>query len=84
MKFQAAIDIMPKKELLDPQGKAVQHGLHHLHLDMLHDVRVGKHITLIVDAEDEQAARDLVDKACRELLANQIMEDARFELEALG
>ena len=84
MKFQAAIDIMPKKELLDPQGMAVQHGLHHLHLDMLHDVRVGKHITLIVDAEDEQAARELVDKACRELLANQIMEDARFELEALG
>lgn len=84
MKFQAAIDIMPKKELLDPQGKAVQHGLHHLHLDMLHDVRVGKHITLIVDADSEQAARDLVDKACRELLANQIMEDARFELEALG
>lgn len=84
MKFQAAIDIMPKKELLDPQGKAVQHGLHHLHLDMLHDVRVGKHITLIVDADDEDAARDLVEKACHDLLANRIMEDVHFELEPLG
>ena len=80
MTFEAAITIMPKEELLDPQGKAVQHGLHHLHLDMLHDVRVGKHITLRVDADNEADAYERVDQACKNLLANQIMEDYHFRL----
>ena len=80
MKFTAAITIMTRAEILDPQGKAVQLGLHNLNLDTIHDVRIGKHITLSVEAADETAAREQVDAACRQLLANLIMEDYTFTL----
>ena len=80
MKFTAEIDVMPKKELLDPQGKAVMLGLEHLGLNTVQDVRIGKHITLQLEAENEEAAKVKVEDACKKLLANLIMESYRFEL----
>ena len=80
MKFTAEIDVMPKKELLDPQGKAVMLGLEHLGLKTVQDVRVGKHITLQLEAENEAEAKGKVEDACKKLLANLIMESYRFEL----
>ena len=80
MKFTAEIDIMPHTELLDPQGKAVMLGLEHLGLEQVQDVRIGKHIRLQLEAENEEAAREKVEKACRKLLANLIMESYSFEL----
>ena len=80
MKFVAEIDIMPRPELLDPQGKAVLLGLEHLGLDQVNDVRVGKHITLQLEAETEEIAREKVAKACNKLLANLIMESFTYEL----
>ncbi|MBK0401349.1 phosphoribosylformylglycinamidine synthase subunit PurS [Adhaeribacter sp. BT258] len=80
MKFTAEIDVMPKKELLDPQGKAVMLGLEHLGLNTVQDVRVGKHITLQLEAENEAEAKGKVEDACKKLLANLIMESYRFEL----
>ena len=74
MKFLAEIDIMPLKELLDPQGKAVSRGLHNLGFAGVDDVRIGKHIRIAVDAADEAAARTIIDDACKKLLANQVME----------
>ncbi|CAN5886191.1 phosphoribosylformylglycinamidine synthase subunit PurS [soil metagenome] len=81
MKFIAEIDIMPHTELLDPQGKAVMLGLEHLGLEQVQDVRIGKHIRLQLEAENEAAAREKVEKACRKLLANLIMESYSFELQ---
>jgi phosphoribosylformylglycinamidine synthase len=81
MKFVAEIDIMPRPELLDPQGKAVLLGLEHLGLDQVDDVRIGKHITLQLEAETEEIAREKVDKACNKLLANLIMESFTYELK---
>ncbi|GAB3822773.1 phosphoribosylformylglycinamidine synthase subunit PurS [Pontibacter rugosus] len=81
MKFVAEIDVMPRPELLDPQGKAVLLGLEHLGLDQVSDVRIGKHITLNLEAETEDIAREKVDKACSKLLANLIMESYTFELK---
>jgi phosphoribosylformylglycinamidine synthase PurS subunit len=83
MKFVAEIDIMPHKELLDPQGKAVSHNLKSLDIHNVADVRIGKHITLTLDAETEEEARETVDNACRKLLANLIMENFVFELNAI-
>jgi phosphoribosylformylglycinamidine synthase len=83
MKFVAEIDIMPHKELLDPQGKAVSHNLKSLNIHEVEDVRIGKHITLTLEAETEEAAREIVDTACRKLLANLIMESFAFELTAI-
>ena len=80
MKFKAEIDVMPKKELLDPQGKAVSSSMKNLGLPEIDHVRIGKHISLEVDAENEDAAKEKVEKACKELLANQIMESYEFEL----
>lgn len=82
MKFIAEIDIMPHTELLDPQGKAVMLGLEHLGLEQVQDVRIGKHIRLQLEAENETAAHEKVEKACRKLLANLIMESYSFELQA--
>ena len=82
MKFTAEIDVMPKKELLDPQGKAVMLGLEHLGLNSVQDVRVGKHITVQLEAENEAEAKVKVEDACKKLLANLIMESYRFELHA--
>ena len=80
-KFQAEIDVMPKKEILDPQGKAVTGSMKNLGLSEIQNVRIGKHISLQIEAEDEQAAHAKVDQACKSLLANLIMESYSFKLE---
>jgi len=74
MTFTAHINVMPLKELLDPQGKAVMSGLKNLGLGQVHDVRIGKHITLQIDAASREEAQQLAENACRQLLANQVME----------
>ena len=83
MHFTAEIDVMPHPELLDPQGKAVRLGLEHLGLTAVADVRVGKHIRLTLDATTEAEARKQVETACRQLLANPIMEGYTFVVNAL-
>ncbi|MCC6252551.1 MAG: phosphoribosylformylglycinamidine synthase subunit PurS [Bacteroidia bacterium] len=80
MKFKAEIDIMPLKALLDPQGKAVTQSMKNLHLSEITNVRIGKHISLDIEAPDKKTAESKVDEACRKLLANQIMESYEFEL----
>lgn len=80
MKFIAEVNIMPLKEILDPQGKAVTGSMKNLGLPEIQNVRVGKHITLEIEAENESMAREKVDEACKKLLANLIMESYEFEL----
>ncbi len=70
---------MPLKELLDPQGKAVLHGLNNLGMKEMGDVRIGKHIQLKIEADDANAAKTLAETACKKLLANPVME--YFECE---
>jgi phosphoribosylformylglycinamidine synthase subunit PurS len=79
-KFKADIDVMPLKALLDPQGKAVTGSMKNLHLNEIDNVRIGKHITLEITAESENAAKAKVEEACRKLLCNQIMESFEFRL----
>lgn len=82
MIFTAEINIMPHKELLDPQGKAVENGLQKMKLGAIENVRIGKHIQLQVEANSEAEATQLVDEACKKLLCNRIMEHYAFELKA--
>lgn len=84
MKFRALINIMPRPELLDPQGKATTLGLNNLGLDNIEDLRIGKRIHLDLEASTKQEAEQKVDDACKKLLANLIMEDYEFELEELN
>ena len=80
MKFRAEIDVMPLKALLDPQGKAVTGSMKNLGLPEIENVRIGKHITLEIEADSKDAATTKVDESCKKLLANQIMEFYEFEL----
>lgn len=81
MKFIAEIDIMPHRELLDPQGKAVVNNIKHLDLSGISDVRIGRHVSMTLEAVSETEAREKVDAACRKLLANMIMETFTFSLK---
>jgi phosphoribosylformylglycinamidine synthase len=81
MMFIAHIRILPLKELLDPQGKAVLLGLQHLHIAGVKEVRVGKYVTLELEADSEAIAKKLVQEACDKLLCNRIMEFYDFSLE---
>lgn len=80
MKYRAEIDVMPLKALLDPQGKAVTGSMKNLGLPEIENVRIGKHITLEIEAASKEVASGKVDEACKKLLANQIMEFYEFEI----
>jgi len=80
MKFRAEIDVMPLKNLLDPQGKAVTASMKNLGLPQITNVRIGKHITMEVEAETQEIANSMVEKACTDLLHNPIMEYFEFHL----
>lgn len=74
MTYTVQIKIMPLKELLDPQGKAVMGGLENLGLSGVEDVRVGKNITLQVNADSPEKAKAIAEEASKKLLSNPVME----------
>lgn len=74
---------MPKAELLDPQGKVVVKNLPNIGIEGVDDVRIGKHITISLEAKDAEEAQDKVENACKKLLANVIMESYDFVVEEL-
>lgn len=74
MTYTVQIKVMPLKELLDPQGKAVMGGLQNLGLTGVEDVRVGKNITLQLNASSAEHAKQLAEEASKKLLANPVME----------
>jgi len=78
--YRAEIDVMPHKELLDPQGKAVAAGLQKLHFEDVEDVRIGRHITIKLKAKNKEEAAKQVEEACKKLLANAIMEGYHYEI----
>lgn len=74
MTYTVQIKVMPLKELLDPQGKAVMGGLANLGLAGVEDVRIGKNITLQVNAESADKAKAIAEEASKKLLSNPVME----------
>jgi phosphoribosylformylglycinamidine synthase len=82
MTYTVQVKVMPLKELLDPQGKAVLNSLGNLGLRGVEDVRIGKNITLRIDAATPEAAKKMAEEASRKLLANPVME--YFEIEVAG
>lgn len=83
MKFTAQINVMPRAEISDPQGQTVERTLPSIGFDGISRVRVGKRITLVVEAADEAAARTLVEDASEKILANPVIEDYELELSPL-
>ena len=74
--------VTPKKNVLDPQGAAVGHALESLGFQGLKSTRVGKLIELDVAADDTPAFRAQLDKVCRDLLSNPVIEDYRYEIKS--
>jgi len=83
MKFEASIDVMPLKELLDPQGKTVAKSMQGMELSGIEDVRIGKRILVTLDAASSEEAEAIIDKACKTLLSNPVMESYSFSLNEL-
>ena len=81
MIFTVQVKVMPLKDLLDPQGKAVMGGLQNLGIKDVADVRIGKHIDLQIEANTKEEALQSAEEATKKLLANPVME--YFELTAL-
>jgi phosphoribosylformylglycinamidine synthase PurS subunit len=72
--------VTPKKNVLDPQGVAVGHALESLGLKALKGTRVGKVVELEVEGTDSPAFRAQLDKLCRDLLSNPVIEDYQYEI----
>lgn len=81
MTYAVHINIMPLKELLDPQGKAVLGGINSLGLAAVRDVRIGKHITLEIEASSAENAKSIAEEAAKKLLANAVMESYEISVE---
>ena len=81
MNFSIQIKVMPLKELLDPQGKAVMGGLQNLGIKAIQDVRIGKNIQLQIEATTPEEAKKIAQDASIKLLANPVME--YFEITLL-
>jgi phosphoribosylformylglycinamidine synthase len=81
MLFNAKINIMPLKELLDPQGKAINQVLNNnLGLTKIANIRIGKYITMQVEANTTEDAENMVKESCEKLLCNKVMEHFTFEI----
>jgi phosphoribosylformylglycinamidine synthase len=75
MIYNVQVKVMPLKDLLDPQGKAVMGGLKNLGFTNIEDVRIGKNIQLQIEAADAQQARAIATETAKKLLANPVMEE---------
>ena len=73
--YRVAVHILPRRGILDPQGKAVADALHALSFADVRDVRIGRHIVVETDATDEKSAERTVRNMCERLLANPVTED---------
>jgi phosphoribosylformylglycinamidine synthase subunit PurS len=79
-KHKASIRIMLRKGILDVQGKAVEKALHSLEFTTMENVRIGKFVELEVEADSKEKATELIDSACKQLIANPIIEDYNIEI----
>jgi len=79
-KFLAKITITLRKGILDVQGKAVENALHQIGFQQIENVRIGKYVELLTEAENKELAYNSVDEACRKLIANPIIEDYIIEI----
>jgi phosphoribosylformylglycinamidine synthase len=80
--FRVAVHIVPRKGILDPQGKAIADALHTLGFAPVRDVKAGRHLVIDTEAPDAKAAEQSVREMCDKLLANPVTED--YEIASVG
>ena len=79
--MKAKIIVTPKKTVLDPQGKTVQHALESLGFKGVKEVRIGKFIEVELAGGNKIALKKKLDEACHKLLSNPVIEDYKLEIE---
>jgi phosphoribosylformylglycinamidine synthase len=79
--MKAKIIVMPKKTVLDPQGKTVKHALESMHFAGIKDVRIGKFLEIELEGGNKAALQKQIDEACHKLLSNPVIEDYEFEIQ---
>ena len=79
--MKARITVMPKKTVLDPQGKTVKHALETMQFRGIKDVRIGKFLEIELADGDPAAARRQLDEACAKLLSNPVIEEYTLEIQ---
>jgi len=80
--MRVKIFVSLKHGVLDPQGKAIERSLHTLGYDEVREVRAGKYFELELEAASRDAAELRIREICDKLLANPVIEDFRFEINA--
>ncbi len=80
MKYKAEINIIPRKELLDPQGKTLTKNMKNLDIKGISEIRVGKHIVVHFEADDQNRANTIIETACNKLFHNPIMESYSYQI----
>ncbi len=78
--MKARIRITLKAGVLDPQGKAIEHALTALGIAGVEDVRQGKYIEVKLGSASEASARETVERMCKDLLANTVIENYSYEI----
>ena len=78
--MKAHVWVMPKQTVLDPQGKTIHHALASLGFAAVRDVRQGKFFVLDLDGMTREEAQKQVERISRDVLANLVIEDFRFEI----
>lgn len=78
--YKATVRVTLRNSILDPQGKASRQALNNLGLQEVNNVRIGKLIEMEVNADSEDQARSITETACKQLLANPVMEDFKIEI----
>jgi len=79
--MKAKITVMPKRTVLDPQGKTVLQALESLGFKGLQEVRIGKFIEVELKGGNKAALQKKIDEACRKLLSNPVIEDYEFTIK---
>lgn len=83
MRFEVAIDVMPRREISDPQGQTIERALPTLGFDGFESVRVGKRIAVVMEAETEAQAREIIEQACQRFLTNPQIENFSYSLTVM-
>jgi phosphoribosylformylglycinamidine synthase PurS subunit len=82
VRWLADVHVRLRPGIADPEGQTIAGGLHALGFTSVSEVRAGKLLRLVFDAEHQAAAEAAVEAMCRRLLANPVMETADWQLRA--
>ena len=79
--MKAKIIVMPKRTVLDPQGKTVKHALESMNFTGIKDVRIGKFMEIEIEGGNAAELKQKIDDACHKLLSNPVIEDYEFTIK---